>query len=253
MENTIFSYTDEERRLLKRNTKFNIAIIRVGFNICIFASVAAAFLLWFRIVMHPIVMIITYLIMYLLLIGGGTCSMLGIRSFRKENGYFRAAFILETISVFLTALTAAWVYLVLRYGLQGIRYNLFAYFLLSLCQAIAMLVMSKGYRRLLREQEKLYIRNHFNVLAALFVAIAFFVLMIIVTLEIYCIVVFGVAIIICCLVANYQIRSILEDVEGENITIYCLSVKGTDWAIGAAVMVAGMALVCFLTWGLSPF
>ena len=179
--------------------------------------------------------------------------MLGIRSFRKENGYFKTASILEIISVFLMALTALLVYLTKKYELNGLRYSLFTYVLLSLCQTIAMLVMSKGYRQLLKEQDKLYIHNHFNVLAALFGGIAFFILMIIVTFEIYSIVVFGVAIIICCLVANYQIRSILEDVEGENITIYCLSVKGTDWAIGAAVMIAGMALVCFLTWGLSPF
>lgn len=253
MENKILNYTDEEKRLLKCNTKASVTIIKLGFCIALIAAIVTLFLRGFALKDNTIGMSGAFTAIYLFLLGGGTCSMLGIRSFRKENGYFKTASILEIISVFLMALTALLVYLTKKYELNVLRYSLFTYVLLSLCQAIAMLVMSKGYRRLLREQEKLYIRNHFNVLAALFVAIAFFVLMIIVTLEIHCIVVFGVAIIICCLVANYQIRSILEDVEGENITIYCLSVKGTDWAIGAAVMIAGMALVCFLTWGPSPF
>lgn len=244
MKNEVLGYTDEEKRVLRYNTRASVTLIRIGFSVSILALIATFPLRYYALKSNRSGIDAAYIALYIFLLGGSVCSMLGFRSFRKENIFLKTASILEMVSVPVMAVTAMLVYLTNHYELLGLRYGLFTYALYSLWETIAVAFMAKGYQQLLREQEKAYIHNHLKILTALLAGITFFILMIIAAFEVYGAIIFGVAILICCIPARYQISNMLQDIEQEDVTIFCLSVKGKDWIIGAVLFAVSLGIVC---------
>ena len=266
MEKSIYNYTEEEKLLLKRNTRQSVNIIMLGYIVCYaILLVAGAILSIASRAMNTTVGVafagVIILVMYAVMLMRAAFTMLGVNSFRRENRFFGFASVFSVITVITTALTAIMVWLYLnsysnaQMTAEGIvfrqsdRSGLIAGFSIiainSIIAALIPVMSAAGYQRTIAEAGKAYLSNPVRRLAVLYIIKASLTLLawLIIPYDFTGLIIYCVLDYILEILGIVMLVRLTKEAGQPDVPIFCLTVKGKDAALGAGLFIAAFGIV----------